>query len=217
MEAGIPIITFDSDSPDSKRISYIGTNNFSAGSEAGHYIGGKLNNNGKVAVITSLGQSNMVERTDGFVETIRNRYPGIEIVQVVDGGPDQLDAANNVANLVRANRDIDYLFCISVSYGIGAVTALQEAGLSSRTKIVSTDTDEVTLDAIKAGEIEATVTQGPWCEGFWAMITLYFIDKGLISSSPNWLRDGYPSIPINMNSGASMVTKDNVDIFYIKK
>ncbi|MDR1899246.1 MAG: substrate-binding domain-containing protein [Treponema sp.] len=217
MEQGIPIITFDSDSPNSKRISYIGTDNYSAGAEAARYIGDKLNGRGKIAVITSLGQTNMVDRTNGFVDTIKNSFAGIEIVQVVDGGPDQIEATNSVANLVKAHRDIDYLFCISVSYGIGAVTALQEAGLSARTRIVSTDTDDVTLDAIKAGEIEATVTQGPWCEGFWAMNVLYFIDKGLISSSANWLKDGYPSIPINMNSGASMVTKDNVDIFYVQR
>lgn len=217
IEQGIPVITFDSDSPNSKRISYIGTENTSAGAKAADYIGEKLGGKGKVAAVMSLGQTNISDRVAGFEARIKEAYPDIELVQIVDGGTDQVVSATAVGNLMKANPDIDYLFCASVAQGLGAVTALQEANLTDKTKIVSFDTDDVTLDAIKSGEIEATVTQGPWCEGYWAMNFLYFIEAGMINSVDNWQEKGYPSVPVNCDSGAMLVTVDTVDMFYVEE
>jgi ribose transport system substrate-binding protein len=217
IEQGIPVVTFDSDSPQSNRIAYIGTENYAAGATAARFIGDKLGGKGKVAAVTSLGQSNIKERTDGFQETLAKEYPNIQVVQIVDGGSDQVKAAENVANLLKANQDINYMFCALQTAMIGAQTALNEAGKTDQVKIVGFDTDQTTLDSIKAGTVEASISQSPWCEGFWAMNYLYFINAGLISSTDNWLQKGYPSIPETADSGSMVVTKDNADMFYVTK
>ena len=63
--AGIPVITWDADSPNSQRIAYYGVDDFKAGqrlaTEAITALGGK----GKVALMTSLGAYNLQRRLDG--------------------------------------------------------------------------------------------------------------------------------------------------------
>ena len=62
IDAGIPIVTFDSDSPNSKRTTFLGTSNYQAGVTAADYIGEKLGGKGRVACLTRTGQSNINER-----------------------------------------------------------------------------------------------------------------------------------------------------------
>jgi len=214
IEQGIPVITFDSDSPMSKRISFIGTQNYSAGVTAARYIGEKLGGKGKVAALTTLAQSNIKERTDGFQETIKSEFPGIELVQVADAGTDQVAAATSAANLLKSNPDIQYLFCALVTASVGAQQALTEAGKKGKVKIVAFDTDTVTLDAIKSGDVDASISQAPWAMGYWAMNYLYFIKNGLVNPVDNWQGKGYPAIPVTADSGSTVVTKDNADNFY---
>jgi len=215
IEQGIPVITFDSDSPMSKRISFIGTQNYSAGVTAARYIGEKLGGKGKVAALTTLAQNNIKERTDGFQDTIKSEFPGIELVQVADAGTDQVAAATAAANLLRSNPDIQYLFCALVTASVGAQQALTEAGKKGQAKIVAFDTDAVTLDAIKSGDVDASISQAPWAMGYWAMNYLYFIKNGLVNPVDNWQEKGYPAIPVTADSGSTVVTKDNADNFYI--
>ena len=214
MEMGIPIITFDSDSPYSDRIAFIGTKNYEAGATAARYIGEKLGGEGKVAAVTSIGQSNIKERTEGFEDTLKAEFPDIEIVQIVDGGTDQVQSATAVANLLKVQPDVDYMFCALVTASIGAQQAISEAGLTGEIKIVAFDTDTVTLDSIKAGEVEASISQAPWCMGYWAMNYLYYIKNGLVNPVDDWQEKGYPSIPITADSGSTVVTVENADNFY---
>lgn len=214
IEAGIPVVTFDIDSPRSKRIAYIGTENYEAGANAAYYIGDKLNGKGKVAAITNQSQSNIVERIKGFEDTITKEYPNIEIAQVVDSGEDETAAANNAASLLTNNKDIDYILATTVIASSGAQQAVEEAGLNDQTKIVAFDIDTVTLDAIGSDRVEATISQAPWVQGYWTMVYLHHISSDLITSSPNWQEDGYPSIPVTADSGTAIVTKENYEVFY---
>ncbi len=212
--AGIPIVTFDSDSPNSNRIAFIGTKNYEAGATAARYIAEQLGGKGKVAAVTSLGQTNIKERTQGFEETLAAEYPDIEIVQTVDGGTDQVQSATAVANMLKVNPDVQYLFCALVTASIGAQQAIAEADKTGQIKIVAFDTDTVTLDSIKAGDVEASISQAPWCMGYWTMNYLYFLKNGLINPVDNWMEKGYPGIPMTADSGSTVVTKDNADNFY---
>lgn len=217
IEAGIPVVTFDIDSPKSKRISYIGTQNYDAGANAAHYIGEQLGGMGKVAAITNKSQANIVERIKGFEETLAEEYPGIQVVQIVDSGDDETAAANNAASLLTSHKDIDYILATTVIASSGGQQAVAEAGLSGKTKIVAFDIDTVTLDAIGAGTVEATISQAPWVQGYWSMVYLYHISAGMITSAENWQENGYPSLPATADSGTAIVTKENYEIFYTEQ
>ncbi len=64
--AGIPVITIDSDAPTSKRLFFIGTNNYQAGVTGGKRLAQELKGKGTVAVFTMPEQSNLNERLQGY-------------------------------------------------------------------------------------------------------------------------------------------------------
>lgn len=214
--AGIPVVTFDSDSPNSNRLTFIGTQNYQAGAVAARYIGKQLGGNGTVAAATTLGQTNIKERTQGFEDTIKKEFPNIKVAQIVDAGTDQVTAATAVSNLLKKNSDVNYIFCSLQAAMVGAQKALQETNLTGKVKIVGFDTDKTTLDAIKSGEVEASISQGPWCEGYWSMNYLFFTSQSLMNPVDNWQAKKYPTLPASADSGSTVVTKDNVASFYQK-
>lgn len=216
VSSGIPVVTFDSDSPDSARTTFIGTSNYDAGVTAANYIGEKLGGEGRVACLTRTGQSNINERIQGFTETLASKYPGIEVVQVVDAGNDENEAATNMSGLLAKDSDIDYVFAALQQAVLGTETALAEANLTGKVKIVGFDTDTTTLDSIKSGSVEATLSQSPYAEGFWSMIYVYMLcNQEYIKSADDWYAKGFPSLPATCDSGCAVVTNENVDMYYI--
>lgn len=216
--SGIPIVTFDSDSPDSDRTTFIGTSNYDSGVTAAKYIGDKLGGKGRVACLTRTGQSNINDRISGFTETLAANYPGIEMVQVVDAGADENEAATNMSSLLAKDSEIDYVFAALQQAVLGTQTALSEAGLTGKVKIVGFDTDTTTLDSIKNDSVEATLSQSPYAEGYWSMMYLYMLcNQENIKSADDWYAKGFPSLPATCDSGCSVVTKENADMYYISE
>ena len=215
VDAGIPVFTFDSDSPDSNRTTFIGTSNYAAGKAAADYIGEKLSGKGRVACLTRTGQSNINERIQGFTDEIASAYPDIEMVQVVDAGSDENEAAANMSSLLASDSNIDYVFAALQQAVLGTETALSEAGLTDKIKIVGFDTDKTTLDSIKSGSVDATLSQSPYAEGYWSLVYDYMLaNQEYINSADDWYAKGYPSLPATCDSGCTIVTTDNADMFY---
>src|ERR1700726_756961 len=81
--AGIPVLTIDSDAPTSKRLFFIGTNNYQAGFTGGQRLAQELNGKGHVVIFTMPSQANMQERQRGYKDAL-DRSPNIKITRVVD-------------------------------------------------------------------------------------------------------------------------------------
>lgn len=214
IEQGITVVTFDIDSPQSDRLAYIGTDDYAAGATAAHFIAEELGGKGKVGAMTNPAQQNISERTDGYRATFEEFYPDIEVVEFIETGTDETEAANNAASLFINHPDIDYMLCTTVIASSGAQQASKEAGLEDQIKIIAWDTDSVTLDAIRDKKVVATMSQAPWTQGYWSMVYLYMVANDLITSVDDWQAKGYPSIPETANSGTAVVTIDNYENFY---
>ena len=214
MEAGIPIVTFDADSPNSGRYSFLATGNKAAGAMAANYLASALGEKGDVALVTLPGQLNHEERTAGFVETIEANYPNMKVVQVGNGGGEQTTAAAAASAILQANPSVVGLFCTDATSGVGAVAAITETNRTD-VKIVSFDTDKGTLDAIKDGKIAASIAQGTWNMGFWAFQMLFQLNHNLINPTEGWSDKGINPLPPYVDTGVNVVTKDNVDAFYV--
>ncbi|AEE95344.1 substrate-binding domain-containing protein [Mahella australiensis] len=215
-DAGIPIVTFDADSPSSGRYSFLATGNKAAGAMAADYLGKELNGKGKVAICTLPGQLNHEERVAGFKETMASKYPDIEIVSTVNGKADQTIAATMMSGVLQANPDVNGIFASDATSGVGVATAVKEAGKVGQVKIVSFDTDKGTLDLIKDGTITASVAQGTWNMGYWSMMFLYTLHHDLVNPVDGWKNKNINPLPPSVDTGTNMVTKDNVDAFYTK-
>jgi ribose transport system substrate-binding protein len=214
--AGIPVVTFDADSPLSGRYCYLGTSNYNAGATAARYLGKLIGGEGEVAVTTNIGQLNQEERKGGFVDTLAREYPKVKCVAVGNDANDQTKAATNVSGFLQAHPNLKGIFCTNALGGVGAGTSIREAKMVGKVKVVSFDTDKGTLDLIKEGVISASMSQGTWNMGYWSMQFLYNVKHNLVKPVDGWKTKGINPLPGVVDTGTNVVTKDNVESFYSK-
>src|SRR5215469_14852143 len=108
--AGIPVIAVDSDAPNSKRLMFVGTDNFRAGMESGKRMGEILKGQGQVVVITMPGQLNLDERARGMNDALK-KYPGIKVAQTIDDNGDPRVANDSISALLKGKSKVDGIIC----------------------------------------------------------------------------------------------------------
>lgn len=200
IDAGIPVVLFDADAPESGAASFLGTNNKEAGASAARQLASLLNETGKTAVITAPGQLNLQERTNGFVETIES-YSDMEVVAVENGERDERAAKQAVLQLLKEHPDMKGFFSTEANGGAGIAEAVRS--VQSDARVIGFDTYKQTLDLIKKGEMDATIAQGTWEMGYQS---LQFLTK--LKQNPS------ARIPKHVNTGVTVVTKENVEAYY---
>ncbi|HUN89457.1 MAG TPA: substrate-binding domain-containing protein [Terriglobales bacterium] len=209
--AGIPVITIDTDSPNSTRLFFIGTYNYRAGQLGGQVMAKQLNGKGNVVVYTLGSQVNTEERMHGYRDVFE-KYPGIKIAQVIDIKGDPRIAFDQTQTMIDKKADVDGFVCLEAQAGKEVATVLDNNHLSGKKVIVAMDTDDKTLDWIKKGVIAATVAQKPYTMGYVGvkMVDDYHhsqadIEKMASTKSPN------SPLPAYVDTGATLVDKNNVD------
>jgi len=210
IDSGLPLVTFDADSPLSKRYSFLGTGNYYAGVVAARYIGSRVTQ-GKAAVVTVPSQNNLALRTQGFIETLAAEFPGVVSGDqfIVDNQNTSEQAATGLAALLQADPDINAVFSSNAQAAIGAAQALREAGLSEQVAHIGFDFDEGTLDLIDNGQLGATLAQGTWQMGFWGLLFAYMVRNGNIQSVSDWQAAGISPLPPNVDTGVVVINQDN--------
>ncbi len=216
MAAGIPVITFDADSPDSGRYSFLGTGNEYAGAVAAKALSEQVGSHGgDVAIITLPAQLNHEQRSAGFKKALETEYNNLRHVATGNGKGDAGESAKALASILQANPNIRGVFCTDATSGVGAATAVKEANKVGQVKIVSFDTEKGTLDSIKSGVISASIAQGTYIMGFQSMNFLYQLKHNLINPIDGWKQKGISPLPFYVDTGVTIVTKDNVNSFYL--
>jgi ribose transport system substrate-binding protein len=210
IDSGLPLVTFDADSPLSKRYSFLGTGNYYAGVVAARYIG-PLVQAGKAAVVTVPSQNNLALRTQGFIETLAAEFPDVVSGDafIVDNQNTSEQAATGLSALLQAEPDIKGVFSSNAQAAIGAAQALREAGLSESVAHIGFDFDEGTLDLIDSGQLGATLAQGTWQMGFWGLMYAYMVRNAKIESVSDWKAAGISPLPPNVDTGVVVINKDN--------
>lgn len=216
MEQGIPVVTFDADSPASGRYSFLATGNYQAGVIAARTIAKLVGEEGEVGMIQVPGLLNLEQRGQGFKETIAKEFPKMKVVQTVNGKLDQAEGAKVTAGMLQAYPNLKGIFASDSTAGVGAGTAIKEAKKAGEIKVVSFDTDKGTLDMIKEGVLHASIAQGTYNMGFWGFNYIYFLKHNLINPIDGWKEKGVNPLPPYVDTGVSVVTKENVDAFYTK-
>ena len=210
IDNGVHVVTFDADSPLSKRYSFVGTGNYYAGVVAARYLG-PLVGEGRVAIDSVPTQLNHVQRRAGFIETLAAEYPNVVTSDdlITDNEGQTTVAAAKTAALLQANPDIKGIFATSAQGGVGVAQAVREAGLSGQIKIIAFDYDEGTLDLIDNGQLSATLAQGTWQMGFWGMNMLYSVRNDQIKSVSDWRAASISPLPPNVDTGVVVITAEN--------
>ncbi len=215
VEAGISVVNFDAASAPAEGLyGFIGTGNYQAGVVAAHEMANILGKKGKCGVITVIDTDSTRNRGQGFIDTITNDYPNMEIVQVADGAFDQQISAEVTSAMLQNHADIAGIFTSFAAGGVGVSTAVEENGMKGKIKIISFDTNAGLLDLIKQGDISGTMAQGTWVMGWQAGHQAYWLHHDLLQPKPNWKANGIAPLPNNVDTGISFVTAETADLYY---
>jgi ribose transport system substrate-binding protein len=171
--AGIPVITFDSDAPSSKRLGFVGTNNYNAGWAAGQALAEWLSGKGEVGISTFPGPDHLRQRVQGFTDALRKFGPQIRITATVNDEGDVARAETQITAMLQAHPGITGIFCAHGNPGPGAAAAVRNLGLQGKVQIMAFDFATPVIELIEGGEIRGTVGQNPYLMGYMGMLLAY--------------------------------------------
>jgi ribose transport system substrate-binding protein len=200
VDAGIPVVTWDSDAPKSKRLAFYGVDDLASGRIMGEQAVQLLGGTGKVAIITSVGATNLQRRLDGVKEVLA-QHKGMEIVEIYDIKEDPVRCGEIIAS--GTNRYPDLGAWISVG-GWPVFTRNALAAVPPRTKVISFDTIPPAPDLLKAGKVQVLLGQKYFGWGSESVRMLADIKAGRPPASPI------------VDSGVDVVTAANVDDYVAK-
>jgi ribose transport system substrate-binding protein len=204
--AKVNLITHDSDAPQSKRLCYVGTNNYQAGLVAGKELMKVLPRGGKVMVfVGTLDAENAHDRNKGVADAVKGSK--IQIVGTLTDNTDRTKAKANVEDTLIKYPDIAGLVGLWSYNGPAIAEAVRAAGKQDKVKIVCFDEDTSTLQAVKDGVIQATVVQKPYEFGYQSVKILAALARHEDA--------GIPKGKV-IDTGVEVITKGNVDPFWAK-
>jgi ribose transport system substrate-binding protein len=211
--AGVPVITIDSDAPSSKRLFFIGTNNYQAGFTGGQRLAQELKGKGNVVVFTMPDQPNLQDRLRGYKDALA-KSPNIKITRVVDIQGDPRIAFDTTTQIVGKERDkVDGFVCLEAQSGKEVASVLSSYKVTGKV-VIAMDTDQETLDWIQKGVIAATIAQKPYTMAF---VGMQMLDNLYHHKPPSldadWAKDGYAPIPMFVDTGSDLIDKANIQSF----
>jgi len=198
--AGIPLVIVDSTLNYPETVTFVGTDNHHGGELAGEELARLLNDKGNVIMMRyNPGSASCADREQGFLDAMK-KHPGIKILSSDNYAGNSRETAldNGQRLLATYTGQIDGVFTPNESSTNGMFLALQTAGLAGKVKFVGFDGGTQNMAALQVGLINALVLQNPFQMGYLGVKVM--LDH----------LDGKP-VPANIDTGATLVTKDNLD------
>ncbi|MGA2328527.1 MAG: substrate-binding domain-containing protein [Bryobacteraceae bacterium] len=209
---GIPVITMDSDAPTSKRLLFIGTNNYAAGQMGANVVAKQLQGKGNVVVFTMPEQANLKERLHGYEQVFRG-HPGIKIAEVVDIKGVATIAFDKTNEMVSKKTPVDAFVCLEAQSCPEVADVLNRHQVTGKT-VVAMDTDPRTLEWIQKGMIAATIAQKPYTMAYFGTKVLDLLHHHKLPSlEVDWAQDARSPLPSFIDTGTTLIDKNNVDAF----
>jgi ribose transport system substrate-binding protein len=209
---GIPVICVDADVPNSKRVLYVGTDNFKAGRETLKRMAALVQDKGSIAVITIPGQGNLDDRVAGVADALKN-FPAIKLTKILDDKGDARSAFDQVSALIQKKEKVDGIICLEATGGSGAAEALHRLNMEGKLPIVAFDNDPETLDWIDRGAITATITQKPYVMSYYGLKFLDDLHHNAVHQFKDWRTALAAPMPTFVDTGTVAVDKSNLKVY----
>jgi len=210
--AGIPVITVDGDVSSSSRTAFVGTGNYAAGYLGGSKLAEALDGKGKVIVLTEPGVELHNDRAQGYQDAL-DEFSDIEVVQVGDTKADPVHTLQIVAAMLQQYPDSDRTGCTDAVGGAASSTAVEEAGLAGKVKIISMDRDRQVLEKIGEDVITGTIVQKSAMMPFYALQILFAMRHADVEISTDNSAAGITLAPNSIDTGVIYVDKSNAEFF----
>ena len=196
---GVEVVTFDSDSPDSKRFAYYGINDVDAGRKVMQELAKAMNDSGTVAILAgNQNATNLQARVRGVKEEAA-KHPKIKIKDTYYHPETAAEAAQKVQQVESANPDITGWAMVG-GWPLFTKNALD--GVADKAKVVAVDHLPEELTYVRNGQVQALIGQD--CYGWGHETVMMLFNKVHDNKNP-------PKV-IN-NFELSVVTKENVEKF----
>jgi ribose transport system substrate-binding protein len=199
--AGVPTVVIDSSLESNSIVSFVATDNRKGGMLAADRLGQLLNGKGKVILLRyAEGSASTEDREAGFLEEIKAKFPGIELISTDQHGGATRDTAKGASEslLNRFGDTVQGIFTPNESTTAGMLSALQDMGKAGKVMFVGFDTSQLFIDAMKAKQLHGIVVQNPFNMGYLGVRTM--ADSLL----------GKP-VEKRIDTGVVMITPDNMD------
>ncbi len=199
----IPVVIYDSalrGHVGKDFVSFVATNNRRGGQMAGEELARLLGDNKKVILLRyQEGSASTMEREAGFLEVMA-KTAGVTIIEKNRyAGATMGEAQTAAMNMIDKLREAGGIFCPNESSTAGMLLALQQNDLAGKVKFVGFDASKPLLDALRAGEIHALVSQDPRGMGYKAVETMVRHLRG-------------QTVPAYIDTGCKLLTKNNLPV-----
>lgn len=204
---GIPVVSYNADGGKANtRLAYYGQDNYQSGLELGARLVRLVDRGDVFLFIATPRQQNIQPRIDGALDAIRDSGSPIT-AHVVASGVDVGRELTKIEATYKANRGLRGLFAVDAGSTAGVAAVMRKHGLHERgVKAGGYDLLPATLRAIHDGELDFTIDQQPYLQGFLPVLQLflYRYSTGLVA-------------PADTNTGLHFVTRANVSRYLTTK
>ena len=196
LAAGIPVVTFNTDNPNSKRLAFAGQDLVASGREAGKLMAKTIGGKGKVMITTIDAAAQWsLDRENGAREALKAES-GIEVVNTLNTGTDPQEIYSAIENAMLADPTITGILSLECCSTPAAGTWVERNKQADKVKVVGFDLLDQTVGLVESGNIQATIDQAPEAQGFAAVdLLVKFLNGTAID---------------NVDTGVSVYTKENI-------
>lgn len=191
--AGIPVIMVDRATDAGEFVTLVASDNVAGGEMAAQYIVNQVGENASTLQLEGVpGASATNERGEGFTNVAET---SLNILDSQTANFDRAEGLTVMENMLQGNSDVQAVFAQNDEMALGAIEAIQGAGLSNQITVVSFDGTEGGIKAVENGSLAATIAQKPDEMGRLALQAAYDFYAG-------------QEIPEKIDSPLELVTKD---------
>ncbi|MGH2869389.1 MAG: sugar ABC transporter substrate-binding protein, partial [Solirubrobacteraceae bacterium] len=172
LAAKIPVVAYNADAASNPRLAYIGQDLFVSGQEMGQHIASLVPSGDVALFIATPGQLNIQPRIDGALATLKS-HPGIKTHVVTTGAalPQEL---STIESYMTAHPNTKGYFAVDGGSTQSIAQGIRKNGLRAKgVKGGGYDLTPITQQLLAAGEIDFTIDQQPYLQGFLPILELY--------------------------------------------
>lgn len=204
IRSGIPVTIFDSGVNVENYVTFVATDNHAAGATAARLLGGLCSSTGDVGMVMHKpGGTSTMLREAGFEETLQKEFPNMRIAARQFGMSDPAKSRSVAENILTGNPSLTGIFASSEASSLGAIQAIKSRGLSGKVKLITFDTSDSHIEALKDGTIDMMLVQNAFRLG-----------KEAVGSLVTKLSGGTPERRIDIP--ARVIRKADLDLPEVK-
>jgi LacI family transcriptional regulator len=169
VDRNIPVVTINTDAPESKRLCYIGLDHYLAGRIAGELLGKFMKGEGKIIYISGFMDAySQNRRLAGFESIIQESFPRMEIAGLYHNDRNTADQAYEITREALTSHGAEnFGYVITSGNGAeGVVRALEEIQSNNIVPKVCFDFLPKNIELLKSGHVSAVIGEDPFSQGF---------------------------------------------------